>query len=171
MIWNEVKEVSFEETKMLNPEFNFDGWEISRGEIFKDYKNYYLTSNKEGLFLIIWLDRNGIIISRSKKYADLLLKNRKNVKSLTTQIKNEMCKPIDKSRHLAEVWDIWDARIKNVKEKEKGLKRLLIKEGKLYKENGCYKFNKIDGLVKSSGKIIAKCDICKIINQCKNSDI
>lgn len=147
MKWNEVKEVTLDEVKILNPEFDFRGWKLTKGEIFKEYKNYCLTSNKEGLYLIVWLDRHGTIIPKSLNYAGLLLKNKIDIKNLANQIKNEMCKPLDKTKQWFQVYDIWNARIKSIKEKEKGLKRLLLKEDKLYNENGCYKFNKINGLV------------------------
>lgn len=142
---NQIKELTLDEVEKLNPNFDFEGWKLTKGETFKNYKNYCLTMNKEGLLLIIWLNKDGIIIPKSLEYVRLLIKNKKDIKTITTQLKNEMCKPIDKSKEWFQVWDIWDNRVKSIREKEKGLRRFLIKENKLYSENGCsYSRNKID---------------------------
>ena len=54
------------------PDFNFDEYNLTEGEVFKEYSNYCLTHKSGNPFHIIWLDRNGIIIDKSLEYVRLI---------------------------------------------------------------------------------------------------
>lgn len=134
---NKVEKLnSLDEVKKLNPEFDINGWRLTNGKTWGEYENYCLTSSYKGLFLMLWLDSRGVIIPQSKEYVRLLVETKNRTTELIKQMKNEMCKPIDINFSMVKVWDTFDKRNKSIKEKEKGLRRLLIKREKIYVENG-----------------------------------
>ena len=137
---------TYDEIKKLNPDFNFDEYDLTEGKIFGEYCNYCLTHKSSNPFHIIWLDRNGIIINKSLEYVRSIKETYIKTKILEEQMKNEMCKPINED-DLYVVWNVWDARNKSINQKIKGLGRLLRKRQKLHKENGSsYYRNKLKEL-------------------------
>lgn len=120
----------------LNPDFDFSGYKLVSGTIFGEYKNYCLVKGNGNNFHKIWLNTDGVIIKKSLQYATLILKTSRNMEVITDQIKNEICKPIDNSKSIIEIWDVWYKRIKSINEKKKGLRRMLIRLNKFNRENG-----------------------------------
>ena len=139
---------TYDEIKKLNPDFNFDEYDLTEGVFLGEYCNYCLTHKSGNPFHIIWLDRNGIIIDKSLEYARLIKETNEKIRILEEQMKNEMCKPIDKfMRDLYDVWDIWDDRNRSINQKIKGLMRLVVKKEKFHRENGgSYHQNKLNEL-------------------------
>lgn len=121
---------TLEELKSKNEWFDFSNYKLT--DIFKgSFENDCLVS-ENGNFHIIWIDICGKIINKSLDLSMKRLKAIKTVDKLENEILNMKCKPIDRNMKPFEIHREWDKRYKIIKQKEKGIRRLLIKSDKLY---------------------------------------
>lgn len=123
---------TIEEIKEKNKEFDFNNYEIT--DMFKDrFENDCLIS-KSGTRHIIWIDLEGKIILESLELSKLIIKTHKIIGKLEEEIINMKCKPINRNMSDIEIHKEWDKKIKIIKQKEKGMARLIRKIDKLYKD-------------------------------------
>lgn len=134
-----------EDIKEKNKWFDFSNYNLTN--IFKnEFKNDCLAS-EDGPFNIIWIDDKGYIIEESYRLSMIRLKNLKIIRNIENEILNIKCKSIDRNLYPHEIHMEFDKKIKVIKEKEKGLKRLLLKDDKLYLDQK--RTEKINGLIKN----------------------
>ncbi|WP_133014964.1 hypothetical protein [Clostridium cuniculi] len=123
---------TIEEIKDKNKEFDFTNYEIT--DIFKcRFENDCLIS-KSGIHHIIWINLEGEIIFKSLELSKLILKTHKVIDKLEKEIINMKCKPINRNMSDIEIHKEWDKKVKVIKQKEKGMDRLIRKIDKLYND-------------------------------------